>query len=260
MKDNKQAILEIAHETDRLRKLREEMDIEKKAREQRDAERAEEARMQREERGERMREKEEKEKEEKEIRRREKEERAKQERKRGEEMMSNMNNNIEKMEETLVKKVAEQIKADTKEEEEKEKRKRNIVLYNVQESHKTEGEQRKKDDEKMCKELFDVIDVQNAEIENCFRMGKKEEGRKRPLLVILKETKSKFEVLKNARNLRNANEELRMIGIMKDQTKKEMEESRKVRNELRQRRDNGETDIVIKNGKVVKRTVYQDRR
>ena len=58
-------------------------------------------------------------------------------------------------------------------------------------------------------------------------------------------------VVGDAKSLRNAGEEYRRIMIVPDLTIKEREENRKLREELRRRREDGERGLIIRKGRIV---------
>ena len=79
------------------------------------------------------------------------------------------------------------------------------------------------------------------------------QNRPRPVLVRLKSEKMKWEILTNARKLKNAeNQIMRKVGITKDMTKKEREDSMRLRMELKEKHEKGEGGWMIKNGKLVR--------
>ena len=87
--------------------------------------------------------------------------------------------------------------------EERNKRKNNVVLYNVPESTKEDPKERQSDDMVRCCDLFEgSLRVMDVKMESTVRMGKKEEGRKRPLLVKLSNENEKKSILANAKNLK----------------------------------------------------------
>ena len=80
------------------------------------------------------------------------------------------------------------------------------------------------------------------------------QGRVRPLLVKGKQEKLRGQMLRNAKKLRNTTkEQLKKIIITPDMTVKEREISRKLREDLRIRREAGEENLVIRRGKIVNR-------
>ena len=156
--------------------------------------------------------------------------------------------------EELIKTTTKHVMEQIKEENEKEKKKENIIMYNVKESRKERPEERIKDDSDLVSDIIEhSLETTDYNIEQVIRLGKAENGRTRPLLVKLRTEKQKWNVIKNAKKLKNAtNDDRKKIGIALDMTEKERELEKKLRAELKRRRDNGETGLYIKNGKLIK--------
>ena len=102
--------------------------------------------------------------------------------------------------------IREEITKVLKEQEEKKMRKNNIVLYNISESTKQNAKEREEEDLAKTKELISQgIKVEGCCIEKIIRFGRTTEGlRSRPILVKMEEQGDKWNVLKNAKNLKNA--------------------------------------------------------
>ena len=102
--------------------------------------------------------------------------------------------------------IREEITKVLKEQEEKKMRKNNIVLYNISESTKQNAKERDEEDLAKTKELISQgIKVEGCRIEKMIRLGRTTEGvRSRPILVKMEEQGDKWNVLKNAKNLKNA--------------------------------------------------------
>ena len=70
-----------------------------------------------------------------------------------------------------------------------------------------------------------------------------------------REIDMKRQMLKNAKKLKNTNKErLKRVIITNDMTVTERERSKKLREELRRRREAGEENLTIRNNKIMKRT------
>jgi len=154
---------------------------------------------------------------------------------------------------SIAKQVKDEIIEEIKEEEEKKKRQKNLVVYKIEESTNENKEERELEDKEKCLNLMNrclEIKVENNDIEKLVRLGRRNENN-RPLLVIMREKDKKYEILSNASKLRNAQEEEhRKVYISPDLTIKQREENKKLREELKRRRENGE-NLYIKGGKLV---------
>lgn len=157
------------------------------------------------------------------------------------------NNELEKAVDKIWEKIEER--------EEKRKRKNNIVIYNFSESTKEEPKEREDEDKEKCENIIrNALGVGDFAIEKVVRLGKRGNNRPerpRPTLVKLKEEKSKWDIIKNAKKLRdNQNHEIKRIGISLDMTEKEREKNRRLREELREKRAGGGR-WIIKQGEVI---------
>ena len=154
----------------------------------------------------------------------------------------------------------EEIVKAIKEEEERKERKCNLVIYNLEESKKQSGKDRDLEDLEKIKDVFkNNMKVENFQIVKSFRMGRKvnsdsvEGARSRPILIKLSDEAEKWNLLKNAKELRDAEGWKRKIGISLDLCKEDREKDKKLRAELKQKRDSGERNWYIKNGKLSKK-------
>ena len=115
-------------------------------------------------------------------------------------------------------------------EKELERRKLNVVIVNMKESEEREIEKRIKHDMEICIELFrnglGIIDIKPERID---RIGRKMEGRVRPMLVKVKSEEERWQILKRNTKLRN-NENYKRVFINKDMSREEREKDRRLRN------------------------------
>lgn len=157
-----------------------------------------------------------------------------------------------KIEDTVSKKVNEL----WEEKIEREKRELNLVISNIPESDKNEREERQKDDVDAVKSLVQKIcpGLEKEQITEPVRLGKVNAGSQPRLLKVkVKSLDIKKEILKNARELnRGVKTQDKKIYINPDQTPTERQKSRELRQELKRRTGEGETDIGIRGGKIVK--------
>ena len=154
----------------------------------------------------------------------------------------------------------EEIMKAIKEEEERKERKCNLVIYNLEESKKQFGKDRDLEDLERIKDIFNnSIKVENFQIVKSFRMGRKQDSntnentRSRPVLIKMSDEKEKWNVLKNAKELKDAEGWKKKIGISPDLCKEDREKEKQLRTELKQKRENGERNWYIRNGKLCKR-------
>ena len=172
-------------------------------------------------------------------------------------------------EKTSEEKVKIQVTEAMENQREKEKRINNLMVFNVEESVVTEGQEIDKDDEMnhdvtSLSNIFSTVDPQfnKSSIENVIRLGRRKgnEDQKsgpRPIKVTLKDGNHKSAILKYAWRLKDS-KNLRKVGISPDETIKERNERKALRNELEVRKKKGE-DVIIFQGKIVPRNKRSDK-
>ena len=115
--------------------------------------------------------------------------------------------------------------------EEKKKRCENLVVFHLPESDNENPKKREDEDTGRMDALFKtVLEIEECEITKSIRLGKKntDSGKPRPLLIKMRSEEQKWTVLKKTKLLRSASDaEHRQIFIVKDQTRKERELSKK---------------------------------
>ena len=123
--------------------------------------------------------------------------------------------------------VEKSLKDRDSEEKERQNRRRNIIIFELPESKKSEPEDRKEEDIQkfvgLCKNKCN-INMTNDHIERAIRLGKITEDKDRPLLITLKEESKKREVFQNLNKLRDAGAPFNKVIITHDLTKKQKEE------------------------------------
>ena len=82
------------------------------------------------------------------------------------------------------------------------------------------------------------------------RMGKKNENKHRPALVVFKHESDKAFLLSNSAKLRQ-HDAYKTVYFSPDRTKFEREKYRKLVDELKQRKQNGETNVIIRNNTII---------
>ena len=132
-----------------------------------------------------------------------------------------------------------------------------MILHNIPESNSADVDERKAYDTEQVQEILSYLEVENSEVKQPVRLGKKgseSESRKPRLLkVTLGDVSTKKETLSKAKKLRSSpSKKHKKVYITQDLTFKETGESRKLREKLAERRRNGESDLVIKNGRINK--------
>lgn len=161
------------------------------------------------------------------------------------------------MDEPVVQAVQEAIQGDKAEEAEIERRKTNVIVHGVPESDAEDADQRIDHDMVVLATMFQEVKVENVTVDSVVRLGKKATDpiqNPRPMKVVLDSAESKVSLLRKAKNLREKEEGgWSRIFIHQDLTPKQREARKPLVAELKQRKANGETDLIIFNGKVLKK-------
>ena len=131
-----------------------------------------------------------------------------------------------------------------------ERRKWNLIVFNVPEPKSTESSQRKVEDWEFFNSLIDHIGIDPVDVTDVVRLGAKTSDKLRPLRVQLNNLGHRRSVLANAKKLRDLSSDI-FKGIY-DLSVKERQAQKKLRSELARRKENGETDIFIRRGRIMK--------
>ena len=129
----------------------------------------------------------------------------------------------------------------------RERRKCNVVVHNLPEP--TDPQENQNDVNTFLEICQSVLNVE-VELVKCYRLGKKQNSRPRSLLIQLKDELSRNLVLSNAPNLR-FNETCKHIYIQQDLTPTERAAHKRLYEELKRRRNHGENNLIIRNGRIV---------
>ena len=157
------------------------------------------------------------------------------------------------------------IKLQKEEKEEQERidnKKNNLIVYGLPENKAIEAEQMLTDF-KTVRDLYrDRVEIKENDIIDIKRLGKTTENRFRPLRIVFKDNELRNDVLKNNKYLKLEGDEHELcnckfpskhihIYLTDDKTKKQQEADKSLREELKKRRNDGEENIIIRNGKIV---------
>ena len=133
-----------------------------------------------------------------------------------------------------------------------EQRKNNLIIYKLEEPKTNLKNERFKQDveevTKICQEVLGQ-NVQKEDIKRCFRLGKKEENKCRPLLITVRNAEIKHQVFSQLRKLKGS--AFAHLGVEHDLTKEEREEKKALLIEARQKQQESGTRWLVRrtNGK-----------
>jgi len=164
--------------------------------------------------------------------------------------------------EYVVKALDAKNQEDKEEETEIQRRVTNVIVHGVAESDATEADEREAEDIDVIASMMHEIDSDEVKVTKIVRLGKKpiaatssgSTPKPRPIKLVLESEEQKIQVLKRAKNLRLAKEGgWETVFIHQDLTPKQREVRKQLLQEMRERAAKGEGDLMIFNGKIVKR-------
>ena len=155
-----------------------------------------------------------------------------------------------------------------KEDKQKESKENNLVVYGIPESTADDAQQMI-EDFKIIKHLYETkATLHSKDLTQITRLGKKTEDEKiRPIRLTFANPEKRKEILRNNKNLvlEDASFEIctasfcddhskhKHIYVSPDKTWQQREDEKKLREELKTRKST-EEDLIIRNGKIVKKT------
>ena len=158
-------------------------------------------------------------------------------------------NIAEKLEETEQK-----IREDQRE---MEIRKKNCIIHNLKEVESEDKEYKREQDLAAVDKIMENCDIEGNRPVFCIRLGKKpgDANKARPLKVIFESEEEKLTLVKKycitkREGSAEQKKSLAEISIVPDRTIKEREEYKKLKDELEERTQNGEKNLVIRNWKI----------
>ena len=130
-------------------------------------------------------------------------------------------------------------------------RRKNVVVFNLPESTAQTPSDRKKDDlDRFIQLVRDELHL-IVSPEKCYRVGQRNDTRSRLLIVTLESEDVKWDVLRQAPQLKQSKHFPR-IYINPDLSMQERTKAKQLRQELARRKASGEHDIKIQRGKIVR--------
>lgn len=127
-------------------------------------------------------------------------------------------------------------------------RSNNLIVSGLQEKASGSVEDRTRHDLAEFQHLCEVIDVPEVKVEKCFRIGARRQDENRLLKVSLKERSDRNSILRKAKSLRNCGE-FEKVYVTPDRTQSQRLMHKKMRLELKRRRDEGD-EVVIYRGRI----------
>ena len=156
--------------------------------------------------------------------------------------------------------IEERKREEEKEEKEIREKQNSLIVFNVEEPREeVVGRDREDEEYRNIDQIFGRgVGVRGFNIMDMRRLGKKSEGKIRPLYVKLERSEQKWDIVRNAKNLSKAPIPMRKIGIVPDLTLKQRGKDRELRDRLKEKRDRGERGWFISRGELKKRDEQED--
>ena len=137
---------------------------------------------------------------------------------------------------------------------ERERRKLNLIVYGlIESSAPTVTEQISSDTDIFCRLVRSEFNMGDIQVGKVLRLGKVVRDKPRPVLVSLTDFSTRRQILRNAKSLRNS-QSYKQVFICPDLTPKERETNKQLVEELRRRKQAGESNLIIQRGKIVMRS------
>jgi hypothetical protein len=137
--------------------------------------------------------------------------------------------------------------------QEQERRRNNVLIFGAQECASDSPAEVKTNDDAFLLRLKTTLGLPQSKIQSFFRLGvKRAHSRPRPLKIIFDSKSEQKDFLRAAPNLSkpHSNGDFRKVFIKPDLTPTEQEADKKLRNELRHRKEKGER-VMIRGGRIV---------
>ena len=139
-----------------------------------------------------------------------------------------------------------------------------VIVHGVAESDAASSDQRQSEDTDIIAAMMHELDCNDVKVSKLIRLGKRlststdgdseDEPKPRPIKLVLESEEQKINVLKTAKNLRLAKEGgWEHVFIHQDLTPKQREARKLLVQEMKERMNKGEKDLMILNGKIIKR-------
>jgi len=157
-----------------------------------------------------------------------------------------------------------QTQEEKNEEEDRERRKKNVIIYGLPEPSGETADDRRREDCARAQELLHKLACEDVPVKHIARLGPPPTGtganddKPRPVKLDLASAESRNKILKTAKNLRSETEnQWKNVFVQQDFTPRERAARRILVQELKNRKDAGEADLIIVNWKIVKKRTYE---
>ena len=136
----------------------------------------------------------------------------------------------------------------------------NVIVHGLSEPTASTSKDREAEDKDLTEVLLHKMSCDTVSVKQVTRLGAPpEEGqaaKPRPLRITLETEDAGNTVLRNAKNLKGKEGGWDRVFVHQDMTPKQREARKVLIQELMERKNNGETDLIIVNGRIVTRRRY----
>ena len=139
----------------------------------------------------------------------------------------------------------------TEEMEQRTQRLQNIVISGISELGNGSVDDRKHHDEKETELVLSELGISNLQHYHISRIGKPHQNRSRMIKVVCPDVQTKRTILRNGKRLRSS-PHFKNVFVNEDRTPMQQDQFRKLRAELKRRKENGE-DVMIRHNKIMTR-------
>ena len=150
--------------------------------------------------------------------------------------------------------VREKLQEDKEELDDIKRRSTNVIIHGLTEAMDTDKDVRQKYDEDALQDILHQISCDEVSVQDTVRLGKIDSSFEvvRPIKVMLTSEQARNKVLAQAKNL-HGNTKYKNVFIQQDLTVKQREKRRELVQQLKQRKQNGETNLIIVQDRIVVR-------
>ncbi len=132
----------------------------------------------------------------------------------------------------------------------------NIIISGICEPREGLLEERQQQDAMFCRELFRALDP-SVEPKAVVRLGRTGNVKPRLIKVTCNSVKDKFSILRRSKELRS-HPKFSKIFLSPDRTRRQQAEDKILREDLKRRREDGETELIIYKGRIMNRYETQN--
>jgi len=150
--------------------------------------------------------------------------------------------------------VRTKLQEDKEETEDIMKRSKNIIIHGLKEVTDEHTDLQQKAEEEQLEHMLHVIQCDDVSVHNLTRLGKRDnaQGMPRTVRVVMASEQQRDTVLAHAKNLQG-NTLFQRVYIQRDLTVKQREKRRELVQQLKQRKADGETNLIIVQDRIVTR-------